>query len=76
MVDIRRATAADRKSLWPLFQPVVAEGDIFVAEGDIFVYAPDTSEEQAYSPWISSDVSAYMAVEGGGVVGTYLLKPN
>jgi ribosomal protein S18 acetylase RimI-like enzyme len=69
MIEIRRAIASDWESIWPLFQAVIAEGDSFV-------YPPDTTEEEAFEIWMSSPASTYVALEGGGVVGSYLLKAN
>ncbi len=69
MFDIRKATAADWETIWPIFQDVVAESDTYV-------YAPDTSKEQAHLLWMPAGVSTYVAQEHGEIVGTYLLKPN
>ena len=66
---IRRATGADWPAIWPIFAAVVAGGDTYA-------YAPDTPEPEARRIWLESGAAAYVAVRGGEVVGTYVLKPN
>ena len=66
---IRRATAADWDSIWPIFAAVVSVGDTYM-------YAPETSEPEARHLWMSPDVATYVAELEGIVVGTYILRIN
>jgi L-amino acid N-acyltransferase YncA len=69
MIEIRRAQDSDFQGIWAIFHEVV-EG------GDTYLYDPGTTREQAYAIWMSKDVSTYVAILDGSVVGTYILRPN
>ncbi len=68
-IEIRRATESDFHAIWEIFHRVVAKGDTYP-------YAPDTTQEEAHSLWMSGSVETYVASESGKIVGTYILKPN
>jgi ribosomal protein S18 acetylase RimI-like enzyme len=72
-VRIRRATGADWPALWPLWHEVVAAGDTYT-------YARDTPSDEARGLWLPpAPAETWLAEDGagaGGVLGTYLLKPN
>ena len=69
MIDIRRAEDSDFEGIWAIFHEVVQAGDTYL-------YAPGTTREEARASWMSKDVSTYVAVLDGEVVGTYILRPN
>lgn len=69
MMEIRRALDSDFDGIWEIFHEVVRAGDTYV-------YDPDTTREQAYAIWMSKELSTYVAVLDGQIVGTYILKPN
>jgi L-amino acid N-acyltransferase YncA len=69
MMEIRKALESDFDGIWEIFHEVVQEGDTYV-------YDPDTTKEQAYAIWMSRDLSTYVAILDGQIVGTYILKPN
>ena len=69
MPTIREATAADWPAIWALFREVVAAGDSFA-------YDADTPEEVARKLWVEPPAVAFVADDGGRVVGTYYLRPN
>lgn len=55
--------------VWPIFQAVVAGGDVFAQH-------PDTSYEAAQRMWSEPPTRAFVAERGGAVVGSYMLRPN
>jgi L-amino acid N-acyltransferase YncA len=69
MATIREATAAD----WPAIRAMFRE---VVAAGDAFAYDADTPEEVARKLWAEPPAVAFVAEDGGAVVGTYYLRPN
>ena len=66
---IRAAVTEDSEAIWGIFHEVVSTGDTYA-------YAPDTGRSEALRLWIEEPQSTYVAVDEGGVVGTYYLKPN
>lgn len=69
MIDIRRAEDSDFDGIWTIFHEVVQGGDTYL-------YDPKTTREEARASWMSRDVSTYVAILDGVVVGTYILRPN
>lgn len=69
MIEIRLAEDSDFDGIWEVFHEVVQAGDTYV-------YEPDTTREQAHAIWMSQELSTYVAVLDGQIVGTYILKPN
>ncbi len=69
MTDIRRAEDSDFEGIWTIFHEVVQGGDTYL-------YDPTTTREEARASWMSRDVSTYVAILDGTVVGTYILRPN
>jgi len=68
-LEIRRATDADFDGIWEIFHAVVAKGDTYL-------YEPETTKEEGRTIWMSPALSTYVALLGGEVVGTYILKTN
>lgn len=68
-MTIRRATDADRESLWAIIEPILAPGDTWA-------FAPDTSKDEMLDFWLSPSVIAYVAEQEGDIVGTFFLKNN
>ena len=68
-MNLRQATKADEDAIWDIFQAVVSPGDTYV-------FAPDISREEALAYWFRADTHTYVAESDGGIVGTYILKPN
>jgi L-amino acid N-acyltransferase YncA len=66
---IRRAEDSDFDGIWEIFHPVVAKGGTYA-------YDPATTKEQARAIWMAPQVSTYVAVLDGEVVGTFILKAN
>ncbi|HEV8583227.1 MAG TPA: GNAT family N-acetyltransferase [Thermoanaerobaculia bacterium] len=66
---IRRAAEADFDGIWEIFHPVVAKGDTYA-------YDPATTKEQARAIWLAPGLSTFVALRGGEIVGTYILKAN
>lgn len=86
MLEIRKATEADRPAIWKIIKAVIATGDTYV-------FAPDATEEEMISYWCSPEKHTYVAVRtdapsqtgilsdeprnaGGEIVGTFFLKAN
>ncbi len=68
-MTIREATNADWPAIWALFQTVCAAGDVFA-------YDETTTEETARKLWFDPPAAAFVAEEGGMILGTYFLRPN
>jgi L-amino acid N-acyltransferase YncA len=69
MIGIRAATNADRDAIWNIFHEIIAAGDTYALD-------PKMSREEALAYWFRTDTHTYVAEEDGGVVGTYILRPN
>lgn len=68
-VRIRPATEADWPAVWELFRAVAAAGDAFA-------YDADTPEAVARKLWFDPPAVAFVAEEGGRILGTYYVRPN
>ena len=44
--------------------------------GDTYVFDPNILRDEALAYWNAEDTNTYVAVEGGRVYGTYILKAN
>ena len=69
VLTIRVATDDDREPVWKIFQETIAPGDAFV-------YAPNTSREEAMGYWFAPGTDAFVAEQGGKIIGSYVLRPN
>jgi len=69
MLTIREAAEADWPAIWEMFLHVAAAGDAFA-------YDADTPEEAARKLWFEPPARAFVAEQGGEVVGTYYVRPN
>src|SRR5438034_11225434 len=68
-MEIRAATRADRDAIWKIFHEILAAGDTYA-------FDPKMSREDALAYWFRTDTQTYVAEKDGGVVGTYILRPN
>ncbi len=68
-IAIRQATAEDWVAIWPIFHAVVGRGETYC-------YDPEIGREEALRLWMVAPAIAYIALEDGTVVGTYMLRPN
>ena len=68
-MEIRAATEADRDAIWNIFHEIVAAGDTYA-------FDPRMSREDALAYWFRPDTHTYVAEKDGGVVATYILRPN
>ena len=68
-MQIRPAINADRDAIWNIFHEIIAAGDTYA-------FDPQMPREEALAYWFRADTHAYVAEEDGGVVGTYILRPN
>jgi hypothetical protein len=69
MAVIRKSTDADRSAIWQIIKAVIASGDTYVN-------APDSSEKEMLTYWLSPEKHVYVAEENGEILGTYWLKAN
>jgi ribosomal protein S18 acetylase RimI-like enzyme len=91
MLEIRKATEADKPEIWNIIKAVIATGDTYV-------FAPDSSEAEMLAYWMSPEKWTYVAIwseppaSAGGsgvsdsnsvsgnldgkIVGTFFLKAN
>ena len=69
MLNIRPATPADDKALWAMLGPVFHAGDTYAVPTDI-------TRDQALDYWLRGSHTAFVAEEGGQILGTAYLCPN
>ena len=67
-LDIRRAEPADLDPMWAIFQPLLAGGDAFP-------FGPGFEKSTFQLHWFSSH-PAYVACEGGRILGMYKMGAN
>jgi len=68
-MQIRPATNADHDAIWNIFHEIIAAGDTYA-------FDPQMPREEALAYWFRADTHTYIAQRNGGVVGTYILRPN
>jgi RimJ/RimL family protein N-acetyltransferase len=68
-LEIRRSTPADADDLWGILHVVLAAGDTYAL-------SPDTTRADALAYWHPHGGHTFVALEGGQVVGTYVLRAN
>jgi L-amino acid N-acyltransferase YncA len=68
-MQIRPAMNADHDAIWNIFH------EILVA-GDTYAFDPQMPREEALAYWFRAETHTYVAEEDGGIVGTYILRPN
>jgi L-amino acid N-acyltransferase YncA len=68
-MQIRPAMNADHDAILNIFH------EILVA-GDTYAFDPQMPREEALAYWFRAETHTYVAEEDGGIVGTYILRPN
>ena len=68
-MQIRPALNADHDAIWNIFHEIIAAGDTYA-------FDPQMPREGALAYWFRADTHTYIAERNGGVVGTYILRPN
>jgi len=68
-MQIRPAINADRDAIWNIFHEIIVAGDTYA-------FDPQMPREEALAYWFRADTHTYIAEEDGGVIGTYILRPN
>ena len=68
-MKIRAATKEDYDAIWNIFHEIIAAGDTYA-------FDPQMPREEALAYWFRADTHTYIAERNGGVVGTYILRPN
>ena len=68
-MQIRPAINADHDAIWNIFHEIIAAGDTYA-------FDPQMPREEALAYWLRADTHTYVAEDDGGVVGTYILRPN
>jgi L-amino acid N-acyltransferase YncA len=68
-MQIRPAINADHNAIWNIFHEIIAAGDTYA-------FDPQMPRDEALAYWFRADTHTYVAEEDGGVVGTYILRPN
>ena len=68
-MTIRPATQADAADIWRIFQAVVAPGDTYT-------FTTTTTERDAVAYFLGPGITAFVAEDGGRVLGMYKLIPN
>jgi L-amino acid N-acyltransferase YncA len=68
-MQIRPALNVDHDAIWNIFHKIITAGDTYA-------FDPQMPREEALAYWLGGDTHTYVAEEDGGVVGTYILRPN
>ena len=68
-MQIRPAINLDHDAIWNIFHEIIAAGDTYA-------FDPQMPREEALAYWFRADTHTYVAEEDGGVIGTYILRPN
>jgi len=68
-MQIRPAINADHDAIWNIFREIIAAGDTYAFDSQM-------PREEALANWFRADTHTYIAERNGGVVGTYILRPN
>lgn len=63
------AAEVHAEGIWEIFREVVRTGDTYT-------FDPEISREQALAYWMAEGTHAYVALLGGRVAGTYIVKAN
>jgi RimJ/RimL family protein N-acetyltransferase len=66
---IRAATAADHAAIWSLLEPVIRAGETYALPREM-------SREAALAFWMAAGNEAFVADDGGTLLGTYFLHAN
>ncbi len=66
---IRPAMLEDSPAIWAILEPVIRAGETYALDREM-------SEDAALRFWMGSGMEAFVAEDGGAVVGTYYLRPN
>lgn len=69
-MQIRKADQqTDFEGVWNIFKKVIATGDTYV-------FDPNTPKNSLYQHWFADYMDTFVAVDGDGICGTYIIKPN
>jgi len=68
-LHIRKATARDFETIWPIFRAVVSTGTTYP-------YAKTTTREQGFHLWMEVPLATYLAEKDDKTLGTYYIKAN
>lgn len=68
-MTIRPAKPDDREAVWRILREVINSGDAYALD-------PGTSRERGLAYWFAPDALVYVLENDGGVVGTYMIRPN
>lgn len=66
---IRPARAEDAAAIWTIIEPVIRAGETLTLGRDM-------AEDDALAYWFGADKEAFVAEEGGVILGTYYLRAN
>jgi len=69
MLNIRLSTKSDEDAIWDIFHAVVSSGETYA-------FDPAMPRDEALAYWLHPSNRCFVAERDGGVVGTYVLKPN
>ena len=79
MIEIRKATEADKPEVWKIIEAVISDGDSYT-------FAPDSSREKMFDFWFAEDKETYVAIlsepeaiannSTSKIIGTFFIKAN
>jgi L-amino acid N-acyltransferase YncA len=68
-MEIRPATPDDHDAIWRILEPVIRAGETWALPRDM-------TRAEALAYWTAPDREAFVAEEGGRILGTYFLRAN
>lgn len=69
MLEIGKATIADKEEVWKIIKEVISTGDTYT-------FAPDSPKEKMLEFWFGADKETYVATLDSKILGTFFLKAN
>ena len=79
MLEIRKASEADKSQVWEIIKEVISTGDTYL-------FHPDSPKEKMLDFWFASDKKTYIAIlsepsavadgQNSEIVGTFFIKDN
>ncbi|MEX0298720.1 MAG: N-acetyltransferase family protein [Kordiimonas sp.] len=69
MVKIREARTEDFPHIWPIFERIMQAQDAYA-------FDPNTSQEEAFTIWMTRPLKTFVAENEGKILGSYYIVAN
>jgi ribosomal protein S18 acetylase RimI-like enzyme len=68
-ITVCRANESDAEPIWQILEPIIRAGETYALPRDM-------TRGEALAYWMAPEHEVFVAEEGGGILGTYYLRPN